>query len=304
MLAKAKKAIPGLIVLTMIMCAGFYLARPRVIYGNPTGEIPLVMPGELGGYKAQKILFCMNDQCARAHLEDDLTSIVDGLAVVAGTCPVCGSELSPISIGEMKLLPDNTPIFRRQYSRPGRPPILVTIVFSGIERRSIHRPQICIVSQGSRILNEYPHHVKTGADSELKIRVLDIQQVYGEAGGQTTASEPYIYAYWLFNPERETDSHWERFLYMAIDNSFRDYRPRWGYVSLSLPRSQSNPDAWKRQLDEFVPFLYPVVSELREELDKQRGITTVIETSSSEMNINQGDVEAKTQNPRQNVQEP
>ena len=79
MLAKAKKAIPGLIVLTMIMCAGFYLARPRVIYGNPTGEIPLVMPSELGGYKAQKILFCMNDQCARAHLEDDLTSIVDGL---------------------------------------------------------------------------------------------------------------------------------------------------------------------------------------------------------------------------------
>ncbi len=304
MLAKAKKAISGLVVLLMILGTVAYLARPRIIYGNPTGEIPLEMPDELGGYKADKILFCMNDQCARAHLETDLVSITNGVPVIAEACPVCGSELSPISIGEMKLLPDNTPIFRRQYSRPGRPPILVTIVFSGIERRSIHRPQICIVSQGSRILNEYPHHVKTGNDTELKIRVLDIQQIYGEVGGETATSEPYLYAYWLFNPERETDSHWERFLYMAIDNSFRDYRPRWGYVSLSLPHSRTNPDAWKRQLDEFVPLLYPVISNLRNELDKQRNITTVIEKSSSDININQGDVEAKTQNPRRNEQAP
>jgi hypothetical protein len=295
--AKAKKTIPGLIVFIMILAAGLFLARPRIIYGNPTGEIPFSMPDEIGGYKAVKILFCLNDQCAYAFRETDLMTTVDGEKKVADECPKCGALLSPVSIGEEKLLPNNTPIFRREYTKQGRPPILVTIVFSGIERRSIHRPQICLVSQGNRILNEYSRNFNIDKKKKLQLRILEIHQIFGSGDDQETVVLPAIYTYWLFNPERETDSHWKRFLYMAIDNSFRNYRPRWGYVSISIPRNQTNPDAWNRQLDEFLPFLYPFISELREKLDEQRNITTVIDSSSAELNINQGEVEVKTQNP-------
>lgn len=316
MRAQAAKAIPGLIALALVVATGVYLGRPRTIYGNPTGEIPLEMPAELGGYQAERILFCSNDQCSRAYRESQLAATTNAapasldaspsasldasppqLAIPAATCPSCGSPLSAISIGEAKLLPDNTPIFRREYIREGQPAVQATIVFSGIERRSIHRPQVCLVSQGNRITNEHPYDVDLGDGRTLRIRVLDIQQVYGGENGEKVIV-PATYAYWLFNPERETDSHLKRFLYMAIDNSLRNYRPRWGYVSISFERTSLDPEAWKRQLDEFVPLIYPVLTDVREKLDAQRNITTVIHHSSSEINVSKGETGDVTANPR------
>jgi hypothetical protein len=293
---EAKKTLPGLIALALIVGCGVFLSRPRVIYGNPTGEVPLELPAEIGGYKAEQLLFCTSDQCSRAFRESDLLLTTNGVSEVRASCPNCGSPLAPISIGEAKLLPDNTPIFRREYIREGHPAIQTTVVFSGIERRSIHRPQVCLVSQGNRITNEYPYDVKVGGGKTLRMRVLDIQQVFGNADG-TQSVLSAVYAYWLFNPERETDSHLRRFLYMAIDNSFRGYRPRWGYATISFERDLRDPDAWKRQLDEFVPLLYPVLEDVRQKLNAQRNITTVIRRSSSEINTYEGKTGDVTENP-------
>ena len=293
---EAKKTLPGLIALALIVGCGLYLSRPRVIYGNPTGEVPLEMPDELGGYKAEQLLFCTSDQCSRAFRESDLLVTTNGVSEVRTTCPNCESILSPVSIGEAKLLPDNTPIFRREYIREGHPAIQATVVFSGIERRSIHRPQVCLVSQGNRITNEYPYDVMIGGGKTLRIRVLDIQQIYGNEDGTKTVLSA-VYAYWLFNPERETDSHLRRFLYMAIDNSFRSYRPRWGYATLSFERDPRDPDAWKRQLDEFVPLLYPVLQEVRQKLAAQRNITTLVQRNSAEINAYEGKTGDVTENP-------
>ncbi len=300
---EAKKTIPGLIAFALIVGTGVYLSRPRVITGNPTGEIPLEMPAELGGYQAERMMFCSSDQCSRAFRESSLTSETNGVAQVSTTCLTCGSELSPISIGEKKLLPDNTPIFRREYTREGSLPIQATVVFSGIERRSIHRPQVCLVSQGNRITNEYSYDVTTGPDSTLQIKILELQQFYGEEDGTKTAVYS-IYAYWLFNPERETDSHLKRFLHMAIDNSLRNYRPRWGYVSISLLRDPRKPDAWKEQLNEFVPLFYPVLEDVRDKLNAQRNIMTVIQGRSAALNTYDGKTGDVTVNPNQKRDDP
>lgn len=288
--------IPGLIVFVLIIETGHYLSRPRVITGNPTGDIPLVMPDKLGDYTSERVIFCVSDQCSRAFRESTLQIETTGEIQSATTCPICGSDLSPVSIGEMKLLPDNTPIFRREYVREGSPSVQATVVFSGIERRSIHRPQICLVSQGNRITNEYDYKIKNGTGSTLDVKVLELQQFFDEEDGSKTFVSS-IYAYWLFNPERETNSHLRRFLIMAIDNSLRNYRPRWGYVSISIIRDPRKPDAWKQQLDEFVPLFYPVIEDVRKKLDAQRTIPTVIQGRSAEINVYEGETGDATENP-------
>lgn len=293
---KAAEAVPGLIAVFLIVGTGIFLSRPRIISGNPTGEIPLEMPTEIGGYRAERMLFCVNDQCSRAFRASTLQVETNGIIQTATQCPVCNADLSPVSIGEMKLLPDNTPIFRREYVREGSPSVQATVVFSGIERRSIHRPQICLVSQGNRITHEYDYTVKNGPVSTLEIKILELQQTFEKEDG-TKERIASIYAYWLFNPERETNSHWERFLYMAIDNSLRNYRPRWGYVSISIIRDPKKPNVWKQQLDEFVPLFYPVIEDVRRKLDAQRTITTVIHGRSSEINVYEGETGDVTQNP-------
>jgi len=293
---QAAKAIPGLTAFVLIAGTGLLLSRPRVITGNPTGAIPLTMPAELAGYRAERVLFCVSDQCSRAFRESALRVETNGVVETATACLVCASPLAPISIGEMKLLPDNTPIFRREYIREGSPSVQATVVFSGIERRSIHRPQICLVSQGNRITNEYDYEVMNGPDTTLQVKVLELQQVFEDEAG-TPFSVFSIYAYWLFNPERETNSHWRRFLHMAVDNAIRSYRPRWGYVSISIPYDPRTPETWKQQLNEFVPLFYPVMEDVRRKLDAQRNITTVIHGRSSEINVYDGETGDVTENP-------
>lgn len=299
---KAKEIIPGIIAILLLCGTYYFLSHPREIFGDPNGVIPLVMPENIDGYEARILKFCTNDQCARAFDEDELCAFAEGkgscvvseeLHVNASEekscesgedfcCPICGSEMSAVSIGEAKLLPKNTPIFRRLYKHREYPDVSATFVFSGMERRSIHRPQVCLVAQGNKITNEYTYNVKISEQKTLPVKVLEIAQVHSMPDGTKTQTFS-IYAYWFFNPERETEEHLKRFLYMSMDNAFRNYRPRWAYVSITFVRSSENPDLWKEVLNDFVPKLYPTIDALRQEM-KKNGNKSVKVLRSSDAN--------------------
>ena len=309
---KIQKALPGAIALALIVATIATLSGKRIIYGNPICEIPLELPDSLGPYQGEELMFCQNDQCSRAFRNSELQSFAQTNALGAASadaagagadadaasaaataagisalnalpCPSCGSQLATISIGEMKMLPANTPIFRKEYSLDGKNPIAVTIVFSGLERRSIHRPQVCLAAQGNRITNEQPMKFDLGGGKELTVRILEITQEYGNPDG-TKFINNGIYAYWLFNPEYETDSHWARFMRMSIDNAMRSYRPRWGYASISINRNPGAPDAWKTQLLEFLRIFYPLVTQVRSDLDALRDVPVTLEGHSHDLN--------------------
>lgn len=287
MRTQVAKIIPGLILCLSILLTGYYLNQPRAITGNPTGEIPMDLPDQLGLYKSERVLYCTNDQCGQSFAESSLQLETPHSADAPALCTGCQAPLSLISIGEVKQLPENTPILRRLYTLQGHPSIAVTLVFSGIERKSIHRPQVCLVSQGYRITNEQSIPVQINPSQSLAVRVLDVKKIFRLASGEKV-SIPSIYAYWLFNPERETDSNFARLLYQAADNAFRNYRPRWGYLSISFDATSQSPEMWKNQLDSFIPLLYPWLTELRSQLNAQRHLTTTLTSSSAESNQYQG----------------
>ncbi len=254
--------LPHLILLALVAVTFVLVARPRELRGNPEGPIPLTLPASIGIYQGEDLYFCQNDQCAAAFSESELKSDENGDPQLV--CTFCESELAMISIGENKMLPENTPIFRKIYTAPKLPPIQCTIVFSGGERMSIHRPQVCLISQGNRIVDEYNYEVKISPNERMPLRVIDMVQEYTNAYGERVA-ENAIYAYWFFNPERETPSHFSRLIRMAYDNAFRGYRPRWAYVSIAMFTDAENPDSYREILDDFVPLLYPVTEKLRRE---------------------------------------
>ena len=135
-LRRLAAALPGLAAAALLAGAAILLSGPRTVYGNPTGEVPLDLPDELGPWRAERVYYCTSNQCARSWLQSQLPG-------EPASCPECGAPLAGISLGEINLLPDATPIFRRVYRRAGHPDIMATVVFSGNERRSIHRPQVC-----------------------------------------------------------------------------------------------------------------------------------------------------------------
>ena len=307
MRAQAEKALrrlaaslPGLAAAALLAGAAILLSGARTVYGNPTGVVPLELPDSLGPWRAERVFYCTSNQCARSWLQSQLPAsptapvgepedIQHSAFGIQHSCPECGAPLAGISLGEITLLPDSTPIFRRVYRRAGHPDIMATVVFSGIERRSIHRPQRCLVAQGNRILDEYTRPTRDSLadpDATAPLRVLeiahpDLDPVTGRAVSQSLG----VYAYWLFNPERETVHHLSRFARMMFDNCFRAYRPRWGYASISLSRDPARPDAWQEELDEFLPRFHPIIGDVRAKLDADRSVPTVLEGFSAEANV-------------------
>lgn len=325
----AKEAAPGLAALALVAATVAALSGERTIYGDPTGDVPLEMPTELGPWTGETVWFCQNDQCARSFPESELvaraaqapsgeaapdaaaqaspgeTAPDDAQDAAARKCPECGGALSVVSLGENTLLPVETPIFRRVYHRAGHPDVLATVVFSGMERRSIHRPQVCLVSQGNRILDEFTSSFAAGPSDasgrvpKMPLRVLQIMfPLKDPATGKTLSQAPSVYAYWLFNPEYETVQHLARFARMLLDNCFRSYRPRWGYASISIAVDPDDPEAWRGELDDFLPFFRPVIDGVREKLAARRDVPLRLSGTSASANEYRGTNTTTTAMPR------
>lgn len=313
----AKEIIPGIVVLGLMLITVFCLANPRTLTGNPNGDVPFVFPDQLGPYQGEDLFFCMNDQCARPYRRTELVEfaanqeanpnlkhelekkrqefevrVKEGKAALKSTipppeniplenCPDCGAPLFTVSLGEIINLPPNTPIFHKIYTRPGHPDIAINLVFSGMERRSIHRPQVCLVSQGNRIFNEFVFRADNGMRKDFPLELLEARFERRDASGQTTANGSFVYAYWLFNPERETVSQYSRFFHMILDNCFRSYRPRWGYASISFPSDPRRPEDWKNEINDFLPHFYPLILDIRKKLDEDRNKETILSTSDT-----------------------
>ena len=252
-----------ILLLLLVGATSFFLSRPRVYRGAPDCPIDVKLPAELGPYSGIEMLFCTNDQCCRDYPRTDFP---EGDA--AGfTCPVCSNALDTIAIGERNLLPAGTPILRRVYSfgGSGKDAFQVSIVYSGIERNSIHRPQRCLASQGYQIIAERNLDIPLRDGTAYPIHVLDTLRRYKNDAGRTISSGG-IYAYWYFNPERSTPDHFSRLLWIARDSVLRDYRPRWAYLSIALSCDPDNREPAYELLRDVVPRLLPVMEASQKSL--------------------------------------
>jgi len=255
-----KNVLPHLIILIGILATIAVVSRPRAFRGNPEAPITFTLPKTLGDYKGEALWFCFNDQCARTFTASELPEAVEG-----SPCPRCDDTLSHKSVGEAKVLPAATPILRLHYTKSGFPKLQCTFVFSGMERESIHRPQVCLVAQGNTLINEYIYHAKASDTERLPITILETMRELTNEDGTKYMSHG-IYAYWFFNPHRQVASHWARYYHYTIDNAFHNYRPRWAYVSIAFTPDSLSPESYHKVLDDFIPLLVPVVSDFQHQL--------------------------------------
>ena len=255
---ETKRYIPYIICLVLFGAAFFALSIDRKVYGNPEAPVDLSLPDRIDDYTGHDITYCQNPKCS---IQMEVSELLEG-----GTCINCESEVGHISIGEKNLLPAGTPIFKRMYKSGGGRNITVSFVFSGVERRSIHKPQICLKAQGNTIRNETTETVEIpGREDPLDIRVLDIARPYKDQNGNNQ-QHLGLYSYWFFNPEVETCYHNIRLTRMASDNIFRSYRPRWAYVIVSTSRLYKDKEKDMQAIKDFIPYLMPPIEELREKM--------------------------------------
>lgn len=135
---------------------------------------------------------------------------------------------------EREVLPPDTGYSRRTYTalhRPGQQ-VFVSIVLSGRDRSSIHRPELCVEGQGWTIRNSFAHNFRwaasngAGAVTELPATVLRVERI--SANGK--AKVPSLLAYWFVGADTVVATHGQRMLRGAWDRLRHGRADRWAYV--------------------------------------------------------------------------
>ena len=134
-------------------------------------------------------------------------------------------ETLPPGEAELETLPKDTLILKRRYvHRATGDWYLVSAIVGGTSKGSIHRPELCLPSQGFSMVR--PRNRRTaGRDWHL----IDIERGYGL---------PLGFAYTFFNQEGfSTASHTGRILRDVIDRSLKNRYDRWVMITVNSSRA-------------------------------------------------------------------
>jgi EpsI family protein len=241
------KIRPYVLIVGLVAFTSVLLVSMGELSLSHEASVSTELPSSLGEWKGQDVLFCQNVLCA--------SEFRFGHTGETNLCAVCGSSLDRLSLAENRLLPDDTIVARKAYRNPRGVEMHVSVVVSGKERTSIHRPQMCLTAQGYHIERQQTMDVSLEGREPVRVAVLELRRKKtGSAPRRTTA-----YAYWFTAPGHETSSHWRRTFWMAYDNIVHGTARRWAYVAVSTARGDEHEEGVKR-VGRFIRMLHPHIT--------------------------------------------
>ena len=243
-----------LILLGVVSAAAYLTAHHAAVRVSPLTGVRETLPAQVGAWTGVDLFFCQTMTCQWTYTRTDL-----GTNTV---CQRCQGTLSPGSAVEWSLLPDDTAVIKKLYEQPDRASLVASIVLSGADRTSIHRPQICLVGGGQEIVATHTRRIVLPDGHVVRVTVLDLLWRGQAKDGRTLSRERY-FAYWFVGPHHETASHWVRMFWMGMERILGGVTHRWAYVNISGPRGEQAPD-YLATLDRFIADFYPQVVRPRD----------------------------------------
>jgi hypothetical protein len=140
-----------------------------------------------------------------------------------------------VTAAELYILPKDTTFVRKTYGDIGsarQDRILCSVILSGAERRSIHRPERCLPSQGWRIDSSHTETVPLTSGRDLKVTALLLEKHVNLANGAPFTLRSY-YLYWFVGKDITTPSQTTRILMTYWDMLVHRVNQRWAYVIVS-----------------------------------------------------------------------
>jgi len=131
---------------------------------------------------------------------------------------------------EREVLPADTGYSRRNYVAIGdlNRQVFVSVVLSGRDRTSIHRPELCLVGQGWSIDGRFQHDFQVGGMA-VPATVLRVEHDSIDAqGGRRRVHS--LFAYWFAGGESVVPTHWQMQLQDVLDRVRHFRADRWAYV--------------------------------------------------------------------------
>lgn len=240
---------PFLVVIGLLIMTSLALAFSANVSISDEAGVRVALPDQVADWKGDEMRFCQAPACQEAHYVSTLTNLT--------VCPTCNGKLETMTKAERDLLPKDTLVLKKRYTSPAGQVLYASIVMSGSERSSIHRPQLCLVGQGNQIVKSTVVPVALAGRSDLEVMVLDMLRRWRSPDGRS-GEYPSYYAYWFVGKGRETASHIQRMIWMATDRIFHNVSHRWAYISVSGNRDEKGD--YVQGMQEFVGLMYPYMA--------------------------------------------
>ena len=244
---ETKTLKPYFVVIALFVLTSLALAYTVDVTVTDRAGVRMDLPDRVAGWTGQDLRFCQNPVCQREFRVGDLAG--------ATNCTACGASLDTMTKAERDALPPDTEIIKKEYRHTSGNVLYVTIVLSGKERASIHRPQACLVGQGNSILNSVIVPVPLEDRPPIEIMSLEMMRKIRAPDGRAMEIPTY-FAYWFVGQGRETPYHIQRMVWMATDRVLHNVSHRWAYIGVSGSRRLDSDD-YKQQLQAFVKDFYP-----------------------------------------------
>jgi len=161
---------------------------------------------------------------------------------------------------EREILPADTGFSRRNYVlvQDAAHSVFVSIVLSGRDRTSIHRPEICLVGQGWTIASASAYRFSFPGQSGRKVPATLLHTVRIERF--THRRVPALVAYWFVSSDQVVATHWQRLMSDAWKRLRYGQADRWAYVLLQADAGDGDEAALARMqavLDGTLPVFEP-----------------------------------------------
>ena len=170
-----------------------------------------------------------------------------------------------VSAAELYILPKDTTFARKTYGPPGAEDplrILCSIILSGAERRSIHRPERCLPAQGWRIDSSRTETVPLASGRNLEVTSLLLEKIVPLTDGTTLTRRQY-FLYWFVGKSVTTPYQTNRILMTYWDMLIHRVNQRWAYVIVAKDIGQSwdpngeTPEQTLGELKQFIRVAVP-----------------------------------------------
>lgn len=190
------------------------------------GIIPLWRSTVLAGVVAAAIILTLLSPDANSPTQAGVNM---KLPSIAGMFVGLDQEMSP---AEKAILPEDTELVRKVYSSINGDQIQTSIVLAGGEKRSIHRPEVCLPGQGWIIKSGEVVPIKLADGKEMHAMLLTLERDIPTAPGKSIKVTS-LFLYWFVGKNVTTPSNMRRVWLTSWDRVVHNINHRWAFISMN-----------------------------------------------------------------------
>jgi exosortase len=136
---------------------------------------------------------------------------------------------------EKNILDEGVKLVRNTYGSASGRQLMATVILSGLVKRSLHRPEVCLPGQGWTVTESTPVPIRLEDGREITATLLRIFHDKDTGNGVRLRTRA-LNLYWYIGSDGTTcPEHYEHILLTYFDSVFRNIQHRWAMASIYIP---------------------------------------------------------------------